>query len=38
MMYYAQNSFKEKRQTFSFSAQVDYFKIKMRKFHLLKHC
>ena len=30
--------FKEKRQTFTFSAQVDYFKIKLRKFDLLKRC
>ena len=29
---------KEKRQTFTFSAQVDYFKIKLRKLDLLKRC
>ena len=30
--------FKEKRQTFTFSAQVDDFKIKLRELDLLKHC
>ena len=30
--------FKKKHQTFTFSAQVDYFKIKLRKFDLLKRC
>ena len=30
--------FKEKRRTFTFSAQIDYFKIKLRKFDLLKRC
>ena len=30
--------FKEKRQAFTFPAQVDYFKIKLSKFDLLKRC